>query len=353
MSKHEVVNLFDPIVPESKMHESFKAIMSSKGHAGCRRLMNELFNEMESPDNHFVEQFQTQGFDARVFELGIFAFLKECGLTISQKHERPDFIVSNELEEVCIEVTTSNPPDHLKLTNLANRFGELPQEELFTKITDELPIRLGSPLFSKLKKNYWKLPQCEDKAMVLAIAAFHEPMASQYPVTSLCSYLYGIHSFPTWTEDGQLIINSEEIKTHQLEDKIIPSRFFGQPGTEHISAVLFSNQLTVSKFVRMAYQKGYNRENLQIIRTGVCHNPDPNAHLPLKFSYELGTADAIEETWAQGLSLLINAGANEPISPFYFNKVSTNIMLDGELCSSVWDFHPFNSVTLIMVSGNK
>lgn len=351
MNDNAFVDLFQPIVPESKMHESFKAVRSSIGHAGCRRLMNEIFNEMESPDNHFIEQFQTQGFDARVFELGIFAFLKECNLRVSQEYERPDFIVSNSVEEVCIEVTSSNPPDHLKLTNLATHFGELSQEQLFAKITDELPIRLGSPLFSKLKKNYWKLPQCQDKAMVLAIAAFHEPMASQYPVTSLCNYLYGTHSFPTWTKDGKLVINTEEIKKHQVEDKIIPSNFFGQPDTEHISAVLFSNQLTVSKFTRMAYQKGYNKENLRIFRSGMCHNPDPNAHLPLKFSYELGTPNAIEETWAQGLSLLLNSGANEPISPFYFNKVSTNIILDGELCSSVWDFHPFNSVTQVMVIG--
>ena len=188
--------------------------------------------------------------------------------------------------------------------------------------------------------------------MILAIQACHEPMASQYPVGPLCNYVFGVEPFPTWTEDGQLVENLKDIKEHRIENKVAPSHFFGQPETEHISGIIFSNQLTVSKFSRMAFQKGYDRKNIRIFRSGICHNPDPRNSQPIKFSYELGTKDAIEETWTQGLSLLVNAAANEPVSPFYFGKIATHSFLDRELRTSIGDFYPFNSVTKVIVLGN-
>lgn len=350
----ENIDLFDSVVESVEMHESFRDLISAPGKIGCKRLMNEIFNSMPNPDPHFVREFQTQGFDARVFELGLFAVFLELGMTVKQEFDRPDFILETQMGEVCVEATTSNPPDHLKLTNLAKQGQELSKKELGEKIRNELPIRFGSPLFSKLKKRYWDLPQCKDKPLILAIQASHEPFASQFPSTSLICYVYGTESYPTWSEDGDLIVNEKQISEHKLDDKkIIPSNFFGQPDTENISAVLFSNQLTISKFTRMAFQNGYDTEGLKIIRTGTCHNPDPNAIEPLMFSYELGTQDAHIETWAEGLSLIINANAEEPVVPFTFPGVTTHIHLDGELSNIVNGFHPFNNQSAIMITKPK
>ncbi len=338
-------DIFKPVVAVNKMHGLFKSVSISTSHQGCRQLMNEIFNMMPKPDSNFIEQFQTQGFEARVFELGLFAFLNECKLKVSQKHERPDFIVSNGNEEVCIEATVSSPPDDLKLQNLAKHFEDFDSRELIEKITNEVPIRFGSPLFSKLSKRYWDLTQCQGKALIIAIQACHEPMASQYPVTPLCNYVYGTTSFPDWTEDGTMIVRTKNIEEHRTGTKVIPSRFFGQKDTENISAVLFSNQMTVSKFVRMAFQLGY-QQDMSILRKGMCSLP--GVAEPIPYSYELGTDEAIQETWAQGLSLLINPGAEEPVTPFYFGNVTTHIFWEGELRSAVHDFHPLNSVTLIV-----
>ncbi len=292
-------NLFDPAVEDNLQHELFRDLKKSPAHSACRRLMNEVFNDMPKPDNHFIEQFQTQGFEARVFELGMFAALRECGLKVFQNHERPDFIVSNGQLDACIEVTTASPPDHLKLQNLSRDFHRSDplkiNEAMMNKITDELPIRFGSPLFSKLNKKYWELDQCRDKPLVFAIQACHEKMASQFPVMPLISYLYGLRSYPEWTEDGRILGRHEKIKSHQKGEKIIPSGFFNHHNSNHVSGVIFSNQMTVSKFVRMAYQKGYGPKNIEIIRTGFASAPGFSE--PVWFKYQLGTKEAIKETW--------------------------------------------------------
>ena len=344
-------DLFSPVVAEHLQHELFRDLNKSAAHSGCRRLMNEVFNDMPKPDNHFIEQFQTQGFEARVFELGMFAALKECGLIIRQDYERPDFIVSNGKLEVCIEVTTSNPPSHLKLQNLSKEIHKIDPEKidegLMEKLTDELPIRFGSPLFSKLNKRYWELEQCLDKPLVFAIQACHEQMVSQFPVMPLISYLYGLRSYPEWTENGRILKHSK-IDQHKKDEKIIPSGFFNQPNSNYVSGIIFSNQLTVSKFVRMAYQKGYGLKNLKIIRTGFASIP--NVSQPVKFQYQLGTKEAIWETWCQGLSFIVNPNAEEPVPPFYTGKMTNHIYWDGDIKSAEHDFHPLNSQSIIIVT---
>jgi hypothetical protein len=347
------VDLFAPIVGEKNQHELFKHLATEKSDRGCRRLMNEIFNEMPNPDKNFVEQLQTQGFEARIFELGMFAVLKECGLEIRQEDERPDFIATSKKMDVCIEVTTSSPPDHLKLQNISKDFykDDQPAPDLMAKITDELPIRFGSPLFSKLNKEYWKLEHCKNKGLVFAIQACHEPLVSQFPVTSLINYLYGIRAFSEWTEDGRKVVGEEKINNHSFgSTKTIPSNFFGQTQAEHVSGVIFSNQLTISKFRRMAFQKGYSPKGLRVIRTGFVPDPDPNSANPIFFKYALGEQGAVEETWSQGLSFIVNPSAEEPVPPFFFGKMTTHIYWDGKLSTHIQDFHPLNSQTVFMIS---
>lgn len=149
------IDLFSPIVEPNKLNEQFVEIMKSQGHVGCRRLMNEVFNDMPNPDENFVDQFQTQGFEARVFELGIFAYLQEVGLEIEQYSDGTDFITTDSNNKICVEATTTSPPDHLKLTNITYTMKSplMEGEDMMNKITDQLPIRYGSALFQNLRKS--------------------------------------------------------------------------------------------------------------------------------------------------------------------------------------------------------
>ena len=58
---------------------------------------------------HFVEQFQTSGFDARIFELYLHAYFESSGYVISRTRSNPDFILTRQRATVAVEATTSNP----------------------------------------------------------------------------------------------------------------------------------------------------------------------------------------------------------------------------------------------------
>ena len=279
-------SLFEPVVNSDRLNPFYKTIASNGAAEPARVMMEKVFGYFQDQDGNFVEQFQTTGFDARIFELYLFGYFINSGLQIRREFDRPDFIIEKDGIPVVVEVTTSNPNYQKDLTFI-EKIKSLTEQDIECKRNDEIPIKLGSPLFSKLKMKYWELKQCKGKPLVIAIEAFHEEGAFLFSESALAQYLYGIRQFPSWAEDGTLLINQEGIEKHQIGDKVIPSNFFGQPDTENISAILFTNSGTYSKFLRIGYQEGYHRGNIRIYRQGTCHDPDPNVNKPLLFAYDL------------------------------------------------------------------
>lgn len=72
-------------------------------------MRHELQKEFDDPDGNFVEQFQTTGFDARTFELFLFAMFRESGHAINRAYSRPDFLLQKAGIGAWIEAVTANP----------------------------------------------------------------------------------------------------------------------------------------------------------------------------------------------------------------------------------------------------
>lgn len=339
-------DLFEPIIDVEKLNSAFQYMRISPVAEPARLMANEIFQDFPDTDGNFVEQFQTTGFDSRIFELYLFAYLSRSGYSVSREHKQPDFIVTKGGIAVAIEATTVNPTQ-TKDTIDTRKVGDLTIEELRGKLENELPIRFGGALFSKLNKEYWQLEQCRGIPIVFAIEAFQEEGSLYFSDSSLGQYLYGLRHYPDWTEDGHLVVRSTEIRNHKWGAKIIPSNFFGQPNTEHISAVIFSNSGTHTKFCRMGYQAGYYRGNVRVIRHGTCYDPDPDATKPLEFSYEVDDPPVLE-TWGQGLTVFHNPGALFPVPRGYFANAAEMYIEDGRLTADVPRFHPYMSQTIFI-----
>ena len=249
---------------------------------------------------------------------------------------------------MAVEVTTSNPsPEREPSFPAGKEFWELDKNEILAitrRHRRELPIRMGSPLFSKLNKEYWKLPQCKNKPFVISIEAFHEKDSLFFTDSALLNYLYGIEHYPSWTYDGRLIVNENEVTEHKLGGKIIPSNFFRQETADYISAVIFSNSGTMPKFNRMGYQEGYNTEKVKMIRMGHCYDPNPNSATPLPFSHDLDERKS-KETWGEGMVVFLNPQAKYPIPIGYFPDACHGYIEGGEFMANVPQFHPFASIT--------
>jgi len=347
------LSLFSPIVDTSKMHPSFKGVCDSIGHRGARKLMEEMFAEMPNPDKNFIEQFQTTGFDSRTFELGLFSYFNNYGYKLERQHEQPDFIVFDGKMKVAIEATTSSPPENLRFKNTIPHMEKLTLNEIQYRNDEELPIRLGTALFSKLNKKYWELPHCKDIPLVIAIQPFHEAGSLTYTSISVFNYLFGIRTNSTMTNEGEIIVRNEVVKEHRSGKKVIPSGFFSQPDVENISAVIFSNSLTVSKFTRMSYQKGYFREGLKIKRAGSYYPEDDQIFSAPTYEYYLDDSDAHVETWAESLVVFLNPNAKHPLPKDFFKDVSYAGFQDGEFVNVVCGFYPFTSATLVEIDKNK
>lgn len=227
-------------------------------------------------------------------------------------------------------------------------------DERMDYLLNELPIRFGSPLRSKLfptnKKGEpleWNLKECKGKPFVIAIQAFFDDNALFYSASYLSYYLFGSFEYPVYN-DGELEVKEIKLKEHRVGDKVIPSNFFEQPETENVSAVIFSNSETVGKFERMGYQEGYYNTFLKVLRDGTRYDKNPNASVPLTFKYDLDYPP-MKEKWGQDMVVFYNQNAKVPLPKDYFEDATKMYIKDNRILSDVMSsFFVYNSNTTII-----
>jgi hypothetical protein len=342
--------LFDLVAEPGKVHSNFEGLRTWKGAEPARRMLDEIYQDFEDPDGNFLEQFQTTGFDQRYFEIYLYAYFSRSGYTIQRNYPNPDFLVSREGVIVAVEATTVGPPTSGVMADIGRKIKELSPEEVQDYIDNELPIRFGSPLFTKLQKKYWELEHCKDMPFVIAIEAFHDDESLVFTDDSLTKYAYGMSHTARWDGAGTLHIDAASVKEHKIGDKVIPSNFFAQPDAEHISAILFTNSGTNAKFARMGYQHGFGCDTINMTRAGFCLNPNPDAMDPTLFSYNLDEPPFVE-SWGQGLVILHNPTCLHPVPRDFFVNAIQHHIEDGVLKSEYTDWHPFSSKTIILHLG--
>lgn len=175
-------------------------------------------------DGNFVQQFQTTGFDSRLWELYLYAYLTEEELFLDRSYSAPDFLVTKFGKSVAIEAvivgrSSENPP---KVFKTAPSFKS--PAEIRKAHEGAIPIKFGSPLYSKLTKEYWNLPHVQGNPLIFAIADFHDDQPMLWTSSALTSYLYGVRHDFHYDENGQLVISPIKIETHTFGDKTIPWR---------------------------------------------------------------------------------------------------------------------------------
>lgn len=342
--------LFDPVVAPERLHPSFAMMLTADNACCVRGMLEDVYRDFDDPDGNFLEQFQTTGFDARFFEFYLFAYFSRSGYEVDRAHPTPDFLVTRGGVSVAVEATTVNPPVSGVLKDHGRTIAGLSPPELREYMRNELAIRFGSPLFSKLGKRYWELPHCRDMPFVLAIQAFHDAHSLSLSDNALMSYVFGLATAASWSEEASLDVATESIEEHTLGPKTIPSNFFGQPGAEHISAVAFTNSGTHGKFSRMGYQHGFGSDEIEMIRSGLCYTPHPDAMDPTYFSYNLDDPPFVE-SWGQGLVVMHNPSCLHPLPRQYFVDAVQAYTEGGKLVTEHRSWHPYASTTVTVHFG--
>jgi hypothetical protein len=346
----EAVDFFTSVRPVNQLHAGFSTLSTSEGFSPARGVIAAMMYYFQDPDGNFVEQFQTTGFDARIWELYLFGVLAELRYSVDRSHPAPDFLCSGLLGQFFIEAVTVNPT----VVNGRNMETGLPREpdERQRYMKHYLPIKFGSPLTSKLNRRYWELSHITGQPIVLAIQDFHYPMSMTWSETALVTYLYGYEFKWRHNEAGKLIITPERITEHVWGDKKIPSGFFYLQNAEHISAVISNRQGTISKFNRMGLKAGFGSKRVRMLRVGTRYLHDPNAAEPAQFAAEVH-GPGYEEEWIEGLNVFHNPNAAIPLLPDMLPGAAHHFYEEGELQSFLPQFHPFGTQTIITIAGEE
>ena len=346
------LDLFATDRPNATLHPDFVKVRDDPRNAPARAMMTRVAERMEDPDGNLIEQFQTFGFDARTFEIYLDALFRSEGHTIDRSQHRPDFMIERDGVRVAVEAVTSNPTPN-GIYQRYEAIGGPPLTDMagiVHHLRNEVQIRMGSALYSKLQKRYWELPHLRGLPFVIAFQPFHEAGSLGLSSTSLANLLMGLehqHRF----ENGRLIVEAKPVTEHK-GSKTIPSSFFTLPGAENISAILFCNAGTVPKFNRLGVQDGLAAGSVRLVRHGTCYDHTPNSAVHAIFAYEVGSLDAPTEPWRDGAVVIHNPHATVPLPQEWLGAMSEEA-LEGATVVTTWRDHflPYRSLTQVM-TGN-
>jgi len=352
-------SLFKPVTKPEKLDKHFQAVSTLQTYSAARKLMDEVFTDFTDIDGSFIREFQTEGFSPRLFELALYAYLREHGYALDRSGPAPDFVHHGDMP-FGIEVTTTNPPQNVKDDPADDAAVQKLLPEDMSESGREFVFQIGKALRRKLLKRnkdnqaYWEQENMTKVPFVIAVAAFHDGYAQMHPLGHITEYLYGRTDQATYDKFGNLTLTPVKVESHEYDGKKIPSGLFAQPEARNLAGVIFTNSHTISKFNRIGTEKGYGPPDVAILRFGYTYDPDPDASVPLEFVYVVEEKPSEPETFTEGLDLFINPYAENPLNPKALRGLNVNVLLENGLLettfSNVW--RPFASKTINLSGPN-
>ncbi len=336
-----------------QLHPYFLELVNRPGRLPARAVLREIGPWLTTADPHFVKEFQRHQFDQRLWELYVWAALREGGYDV-KINEAPDFLCWAPDAAFTVEATTVAPS---KDGVLAQHPEPRTQEDLEAFQEGYMAIKYATPLTKKLTRRsatglaYWEEDVAAGLPFVIAISDFHKASTKDdlgsmtYSQSAIWRYLYGITA--TWEMvEGELIIEQRRVVSHSYLGKTVESGFFYLPGAENVSAVLFSNAGTLAKFDRIGVVAGYGAPDHKYVRVGLRFNPDPNAVMGTKFVEEVGS-EGYREGWGDELQIFHNPRAVHPLPHHCFGGLQQHYLEDGQLKTYYSDAAVLSSFTMI------
>lgn len=337
------MDFFTPRHPIERLNPTFATLVRNEEFSPARGIVESLMFYFEDPDGNFVEQFQSTAFNARIWELYLFAVLAEDRCVIDRTHPAPDYLYTGIFGEAFLEAVTVNP----------NEAGEpgYPQdgEALQDYKRNYLPIKFSGPLTSKLNKRYWEKPYINNRPIILAIADFHQPSSMGRSQDALLSYLYGQRFERQYDDKGRLTIHTEPLTGHEWHGKKVPSGFFNLPDAENISAIISTGEETILKFSRMGLRAGFGSKRVQMTVSGWRCVEHPTRVPPERFELN-ARSPKYEEFWIDGLQVYHNPRANKRLDIRMFGDATHHRWRNGRLDSVYVDHSPFGVETRITIA---
>ena len=344
-TKGPPVDFFAPVVPCEAFHTNFKLLLEHTKYSPALELIASMMRYYEDADGNFIEQFQTTAFDARLWELYLFATFTELGFAAAPEIQAPDFLLKSLRGDMGVEATTANPSQGFVPPPPQTR------EELMPYLENYVPIKLARALTRKLNRPrpYWAMSEMEGIPFVLAVQDFHAAGSMRMIVPAATEYVFGVrHSL---SDDGQRHIRW--IDEHRFGAATEPSGFFRLPNAENVSAVLVNPQGTLLKFNRLGFLAGFGDRRVRMTRVGVRrHENELSDPRPRTFQENVHD-DGYQESWVEGMVVLHNPHARIPLDPDLIRGATHEFLeRDGRIMSLLPESPPYFSQTSIYLEGD-
>ncbi|HCC7898885.1 TPA: hypothetical protein M8I63_003647, partial [Klebsiella pneumoniae] len=305
----ETMDFFIDINKEN-INPDFMLVKDSPEYSAAKNIIEPLMRWYTDIDGNFVEQFQTTGFNQRIWEILLYCILTENDCVFDTSFNAPDFNLSyiNGLTNIpfSIEATTVNKPvDRTGQPILMPEVNREKIDEYKNLLINYFPTRYSGPLLAKLRKKYWEKEHVSGKPFVIAIADCQFKGAGNISHDALPLYLYGF--IQKVTPDG--LEEREDINCHIWGAKEVPSGFFNFEGAENISAIFFSPSNDIDKFNRMGLKDGFNERKYKIKRTVKLTNTHS---WEIESIIKIVPTKKYTETWDEGLIVYHNPNALHP-----------------------------------------
>jgi hypothetical protein len=113
--------------------------------------------------------------------------------------------------------------------------------------------------------------------------------------------------------------------------------------------VITNAQGTIAKFSRIGHKAGFGSRKIVMIRNGTRYVHDANAARPEEFEMVVN-APEYKETWVEGMNVYHNPNARIPLPMGMLPGAAHHFLRDdGRLGSFIPAFHPYGSITRIVV----
>jgi len=337
------VDFFAPITPEAQQHPSFRSLVNDPRYSPARELIAAMMRYHDDVDGNFVQQFQTVAFDARLWELYLFAAFTEIGFARVGELPAPDFVMISLRGGLGVEATTANPPQDAPAPQPKTR------DEAVAHMENYVPIKLARALKKKLRKNppYWTAEGMDDLPFVIALQDFHAPAAMTRIVMPATEYAFGVrHS----RDENGLVV--EWIDAHRVGEMVEPSGFFKLDNAENVSAVIINPLGTLTKFNRLGLLAGFGDPRVRMLRTGL-RRFDGEADPRPRLFEEAVHGPGYRETWVEGMVVLHNPHAKIELDRQLIPGASHEyIQPDGVIMTGLPDDPPvYSSRTKVYLDG--
>jgi len=329
--------------------EIFMLLLRPSHHVAAW-LLNQVYLAFPNPDESWAGDCQTENFHTRMWEAHLLACLREQGLLVTQPHPSPDFRIENRRgDEAWIEAVTANPSMRY---NQFNAPPTNPPEDARERLLGPAALRFAKTLGNKLQKSYNLLPHVAGKAFAIALADFHAPGSMVWSRESLISYLYGMYVDVTEV-DGRRIASPSHVP-HLLGDSAFPAGLFRTTAHSELSAVIFTNACSISKFNRVGVSAGAKTKGLRFVRFGRFYDRTPGAFEGIPFCLDI-TSHEYRTLWPQGyepwsaeLEIFHNPFAQHPFPRTLLPEATHWFYASGEIiCESHYQTSVLWSRTLI------